>query len=362
MVPTLGKPKQPVVLQTSRPDRTLRVYPVAGFLAGAIFGLAVAGPLPAFFRQVYGLLCFRQSLSFGRLIASDFTWDRWPVFTAYFLALGIIGAFLGNTLRRLKENRARLKNLSHEFEIQVATLRHHYKNLTLGIDGFARRIKSKLAILEGEFQKCADDHCPTYPNFHQVMETLKNNTVILEQAAKRLSDTLGQELRFLRALTSDSLELVPGNFYSFLVQAVRDLLELRFRDKDIRVEINGQPFQAFHDTLVFPFEPYSMEVILQNILSNSMKYGDYIQVGVEKADKWIKAVVKDNGPGLDLDKLQKRLLSPADCQSLESTHLGLKVTLHLLAKCQGRLSAMSLPGEGAVFIMEFPVGAAAKVK
>ncbi|MFA5112547.1 MAG: hypothetical protein WC443_14140 [Desulfobaccales bacterium] len=47
------------------------------------------------------------------------------------------------------------------------------------------------------------------------------------------------------------------------------------------------------------------------------------------------------------------LLTPADRRE-ESTHLGLKVSLHLLAKCGGRLGAWSSPGFGATFILEFP--------
>jgi len=56
---------------------------------------------------------------------------------------------------------------------------------------------------------------------------------------------------------------------------------------------------------------------------------------------------------MEVKKLMHSLLTPADRRE-ESTHLGLKVSLHLLAKCGGRLGAWSSPGFGATFILEFP--------
>jgi hypothetical protein len=41
------------------------------------------------------------------------------------------------------------------FEIQVATLRHHYKNLALGINGFSARARHKLEKLQPLLHNCA---------------------------------------------------------------------------------------------------------------------------------------------------------------------------------------------------------------
>jgi two-component system osmolarity sensor histidine kinase EnvZ len=119
------------------------------------------------------------------------------------------------------------------------------------------------------------------------------------------------------------------------------------------VEVNSLPLEAEQLPLVFSFEPYTMEVILQNLLTNAMKYGDHVRVNVASAGSWVRVEVSDNGPGLEVEKLQQRLLTPQD-KGAESTHLGLEVALHLLTKTGGRLSAWSEPGAGATFIVEFP--------
>jgi signal transduction histidine kinase len=169
---------------------------------------------------------------------------------------------------------------------------------------------------------------------------------ILEEASQGLTQTLGQELLFLKALTSESLAPGVRDLYPLLIHSIKDLLDLRFRDKDIRVEINGQPLEQCQDSLVFAFEPYTMEVILQNLLSNSMKFGDHIQVEVGELDGRVRVEIKDNGPGLEMEKLKHRLLTPADRREAESTHLGLKVSLHLIHKSGGRLFVQSKPGPG----------------
>ena len=52
---------------------------------------------------------------------------------------------------------------------------------------------------------------------------------------------LTEELRFLKALQSNGLTPSSQDFFPVLRHAIQDLLELRFREKKIRVEINGQP-------------------------------------------------------------------------------------------------------------------------
>jgi signal transduction histidine kinase len=47
------------------------------------------------------------------------------------------------------------------------------------------------------------------------------------------------------------------------------------------------------------------------------------------------------------------LVSSTKHPGAESTHLGLRVTLHLLEQYGGRLFALSEPGQGATFILEF---------
>ena len=260
----------------------------------------------------------------------------------------IFGAILGFIFYRLRENQKRLQGLRQEFEIQVSALRHHYKNLTLGISGFSDRARRKLEKLQEQLSDL--------PDFvdHTELEALRRSVLHLLAASKSLSTSLMDELVFLKALQSCDLPLEPQDFFPVLRHAIQELLELRFQDKGIEVKINGKSLDEPAPPLVFAFEPHTMEIVLQNLLSNAMRYGDCIEVTAAANLRKVIIEISDNGPGLELEKIEASLILLDKPRAPESTQLGLRVTLYLLDKSGGQLFARNKPGSGAAFILEFP--------
>ncbi len=348
------EPINPVVLKSPiRKERTW-LYPWIGVALGVAFGILIGHP---FAMEAYNFQEYLMSgtpVDVSGTLFHSFHLHMWPMMLLFSLIGGVSWGLIGLVLKHLRENRLRLDTLHQEFEFQVATLRHHYKNLALGIHGFSGRIKRKLDHLDETFKLClSQGNCPSYDELHPEFDSLVNSFTVVEDAAQRLTHTLGEEVLFLKALTSDTLHLSSRNFYPVLIHCIEELKGLRFRDKKIQVQIDGCTCEGCRGSLVFPFEPYTMEVILQNIIGNAMKYADQIQIRVEERDSKVAVEVDDNGPGLDLEKLRQHLLTPGDRREAESFHLGIKVTLHLLEKFGGRLLAWSKPG-GTKFIMEFP--------
>lgn len=347
---------KPVVLKAPvRKERTW-AYPWLGVVLGVAVGIFIGHP---FAMLAYDLhLCLitpGKTCDVTGALLHSFHWHMWPMLLLFALFGGVSWGIIGFVLKRLRENRLKLDTLHQEFEFQVATLRHHYKNLALGIHGFSNRIQRKLAHLDETFSICLiEGTCPSYEELHPEFESLEKSFVVVVDAAQRLTHTLGQEVLFLKALTTDTLTPSPRDFYPFLIHCIEDLKGLRFRDKEIQVGIDGCTCEECRCSLVFSFEPYTMEVILQNIIGNAMKYGDQIQIRVLEEGNKVTVEIQDNGPGLEMEKLRQHLLIPGDRREADSTHLGIKVTLHLLEKVAGRLSVWSRPGAGAKFIIEFP--------
>jgi signal transduction histidine kinase len=345
-----------VPLELSPPRSKPRAYPFWGLGLGALAGFFLGHPIAMVVQNIQDAIIAGAPLAPLTTLRHSFhVVQMWPMTLLYSVATGGVGALLGYVLQRLREHELLVQLLHQEFELQVATLRHHYKNLAIGIHGFAGRVKNKLMKLDNTLRAClVEGDCPTYEGLHPQLESLDHNVTILEEAAQRLTHTLGQELLFLKALTSSDFPSVSSDFYPFLIHCVDDLLGLRFREKAIRVEINGQAPENCRDPLIFPFEPHTMEVILQNVLANAMRYGDHIRIGVTDLSDRLRLEVRDNGPGMDVQELKCRLATSWERREAESTHLGLRVSIHLLAKMGGTLSAWSPPGSGAIFIIEFP--------
>jgi signal transduction histidine kinase len=341
------------LLQVPVDRATARAYPWWGLLIGLGLGVFLWHPLSMVVLNVHQYVYGRAALHVGRAIFMGFQPSMWPMILLYATSGAVIGSFIGVILKKLKEHRQRLDIFHQEFELQVATLRHHYKNLALGIRGFSSRIKRKMTDLEQKVGACVLEDS-TFKEFHEELQSLLNNLDILDDAAQRLTQTLGQELLFLRALTSESLVPQTEDIYPLLAASIQDLKSLRFRDKDLKVTINGQPFEVCQDSLIFAFEPYSLEVILHNLLGNAMKFSDRVDIAVQKKGGWVRVAVQDNGPGLKVEELRRYLATPGNRREAESTHLGLKVTLHLLQKIGGELLVRSQPGAGATFIIQIP--------
>ncbi|MEJ2069133.1 MAG: sensor histidine kinase [Syntrophobacterales bacterium] len=343
-------------LESPKPVLVHRNYSVWGFLAGFVTGILVGHPLFMIMYVLHEYLYQQGPLDFTQAILHSFSFHAWPLSLLFGLSGALFGSLLGWVYSLLMESRLHEEYLRKEFELQVASLRHHYKNLAIGIKGLSNRIKEKLGkldeVLEGICAKRRD--CPGFQAYSQEFENIENHVVTLDSAARDLEATLAKELQLLRALASDCLILVPQDLYSVLTSSLRVLLGLRFQEKEIKVEINGRPWEECRETLPLQFEPYATEVVLQNILSNAMKYGNHIGVRVLDQAAEVRLEVEDNGPGFEVEKLKHRLLTTYADKKEESTHLGLGVSLYLLSKCGGRLGVSSELGRGTTFYMVLP--------
>jgi two-component system phosphate regulon sensor histidine kinase PhoR len=115
----------------------------------------------------------------------------------------------------------------------------------------------------------------------------------------------------------------------------------------------------------FKADPVLVEQVLENLIGNAIKYipvGGRVDVhwGVEKASRAVVLSVKDNGPGIaeeHLDRLFERFYRVDKSRSREvgGTGLGLAIVKHIMQSHGGQVQVRSKAGEGAEFICEFPI-------
>ncbi len=103
--------------------------------------------------------------------------------------------------------------------------------------------------------------------------------------------------------------------------------------------------------------------IMANLLSNAIKHsraGDAVRVSTECRAQLLLIKVRDQGPGID-PKFRARIFEKfsqadsSDRRAQGGTGLGLYITRMLAQRMGARVAVDSVPGEGAVFIVEFPI-------
>ena len=106
-----------------------------------------------------------------------------------------------------------------------------------------------------------------------------------------------------------------------------------------------------------------LKQVFINLLSNAIKYNKtqgkvYIEVS-EPVDNKLRVSIKDTGPGIPLDMLDKLFvpferLTNVGNEIVEGTGIGLALTKRMLELMQGNIGVQSVPSEGCTFYFELP--------
>ena len=101
-------------------------------------------------------------------------------------------------------------------------------------------------------------------------------------------------------------------------------------------------------------------MVLSNLLDNALKFtpaGGEVALGTEQTAEVTRIWVRDTGAGIDpedLDHIFDRFYRGRH-NSTPGSGLGLAIAKSLIEAQGGQIIVESTPGEGARFIMEFPI-------
>ena len=125
-------------------------------------------------------------------------------------------------------------------------------------------------------------------------------------------------------------------------------------------------FSEEHGPLVAMADPHSTIQIFNNLVSNAIKYsplGKRIDISLRRSNGMIRCEVRDQGPGLNKDDLQKMFgkfakLSAKPTGGEPSTGLGLSIVKKMVDAAGGNVWCESEPGKGSTFVVELRSAAA----
>lgn len=173
----------------------------------------------------------------------------------------------------------------------------------------------------------------------------------------RMSTIIDQLLMLARY---DSGKIVPNVVKIELkdkAQAVIKRLQNQITIKNISVKINDD------DNIFVTADPDMTDIILENIISNSIKYSERdtnIEVKIEKNDSEILCIIKDEGIGMTNEQVLKifdRFYRADESRNSKITGNGLGLAIvKKLADLQNlKLEIKSQPNYGTTVIVSFPL-------
>ena len=177
-------------------------------------------------------------------------------------------------------------------------------------------------------------------------------------------EVISEEIRHIDTIIQNFLEFsrppklkIQTVSPSVVVDRVIQLLEHRLKSYNVRVQIKRDQMLPAIDA-----DPEQLKELLVNIFVNAceaMTAGGSIVIREEvKQNRFNvrQAIIRvsDNGPGIP-ESIQKKIFQPFFTTKEEGTGLGLSIASRIIEDHDGRLDVESRQGDGAMFIIRFPV-------
>lgn len=241
-----------------------------------------------------------------------------------------------------------LEQSKHEAALQMERQNEDLVKINSELDSFvysvSHNLRAPLRSVLGLINLTKDE---------QNVETIHDYNRKMEIMINKLDETLKEILDYSRNARQDKLtERVD------LKKAIQENLEkLKYMPGFERVEVK----LTVNRSTVFMTDAYRVAVILNNMISNAIKYQDFSK---EKSFLHIQVAIKsdvatlhfhDNGIGIEpsvIDKIFNMFYRATDRS--DGSGLGLYIVKEAVEKLNGKISVESKPGEGTLFRIELP--------
>jgi signal transduction histidine kinase/DNA-binding response OmpR family regulator len=140
---------------------------------------------------------------------------------------------------------------------------------------------------------------------------------------------------------------------------VRDVVE-QFKDQAASVKCPLQVTIDDNDQLIGRWDPFRIEQVVINLLTNALKYGALqpIEISLKRREDVIQLIVRDHGIGIE-PKDHKRIFDlferAVSAQNYGGLGLGLYIVRRIVEEHGGQVHVSSKVGDGSKFTVELPL-------
>ena len=240
---------------------------------------------------------------------------------------GALAKSLNRMAERLRSDNEMLKNLYDRQRQFFADITHEIRNPLHTISGALEMLQLK--NLPPEQQQ-------------RYVETAARQTERINRLFK--------DLMTLQRYDSDSYFIEKKPFdLQLTLEDIEEMFRSQAAEKDLDLIIDKKPVTVFAD-------PSKIEQVLENLVSNAIKYTNsgYIRVSLSESDSEVTVKVEDSGIGISEDHLSRLFdrfyrTDKARSRDKGGTGLGLSVVKSILTAHGSEINIESTAGEGSLF-------------
>ena len=245
-----------------------------------------------------------------------------------------------NALLQMRENLRRASNENEQYILEI-------EKINKQLDEFVYIVSHDLkAPLRGisTLTTFIDDELASQPN-----EKIKELLVLMKSRTNRLQNLITAVLEYSRlSSTKGAKENVN---VSELLDTIVDLIS---PPENFKVVKEGNFPMLFTEKI-------KLQQVLQNLISNGIKYNDkdhgQVEISANENGRFVHFYIKDNGMGIRKEYHEKifgvfQTLEPKD--KTDSTGIGLTIVKKLIEQQGGGIAVESEPGKGSCFSFSWP--------
>jgi signal transduction histidine kinase/ligand-binding sensor domain-containing protein/DNA-binding response OmpR family regulator len=284
-------------------------------------------------------------------------WMTWWFRSLLILVIMVLGYYL----IRFIINREKIKNELVLERIKARDL-HEIDMLKLRLfTNISHEIRTPLTLILGPLEKLISKEVPD--------EEIQSHLALVYRNTKHLDKLINQLLDFRKMETGNlTLQLTQNDMVAVVSNVIMSFEEYA-KEKQITLR-----FHSLKKKLVAIFDPDKVETILNNLISNALKYteeGGIVTVNlslifasdeeesltVQPEKQYIEISVKDTGKGItenNLGKIFNRFFRVESKNESDGTGIGLALVNELVKLHKGKIDVISKPGKGSKFTVHLP--------
>jgi len=234
------------------------------------------------------------------------------------------------------------------------TLKQEYEeNRKTLIANISHDLKTPIAAIQGYIEAIQDGVVTSPEKMNQYLQIISKNTVYIN----RLIDDLFLFSKLDMHQLEFQMESLP--IRAFMADLMTEF-NFELQEKGLSFQYSDETEEDYRVFL----DRKRIHQAIRNIIGNAVKYSSPASLRLEtrlyKKEEFICLDIRDNGPGIQADKLHKIFdrfyrIDSERTKDLMSTGLGLSIAKELINAHSGKILVESVVDEGSCFTLALPI-------